>query len=57
MATISDFKSRMIGGGARANQFKCTLTFPEYVSGAVAGVAGRDSEFLCRAPHYLPNNR
>jgi len=21
MATISDFKSRMIGGGARANQF------------------------------------
>ena len=48
MATISDFKSRMIGGGARANQFKCTLTFPEYVSGAVAGVAGRDSEFLCR---------
>ena len=39
MATISDFKSRMIGGGARANQFKCTLTFPSYVSGAVAGVA------------------
>ena len=57
MATISDFKSRMIGGGARANQFKCTLTFPEYVSGAVAGVAGRDSEFLCRAPHYWFNNR
>jgi len=48
MATISDFKSRMIGGGARANQFRATLTFPAYVSGAVAGVAGRDSEFLCR---------
>jgi|TARA_R110000822_G_scaffold63911_3_gene157033 hypothetical protein len=48
MATISDFKSRMIGGGARANQFRATLTFPTYVSGAVAGVAGRDSEFLCR---------
>ena len=41
MATISDFKSRMIGGGgARANQFKVTLTFPAYVSGAVAGAAG-----------------
>ena len=48
MATISDFKSRMIGGGARANQFRVTLSFPEYVSGAVAGVAGRDAEFLCR---------
>ena len=48
MATISDFKSRMIGGGARANQFRVTLSFPPYVSGAVAGVAGRDSEFLCR---------
>lgn len=48
MATISDFKSRMIGGGARANQFRVSLSFPGYVSGAVAGVAGRDSEFLCR---------
>jgi hypothetical protein len=48
MASISDFKSRMIGGGARANQFKVTLTFPSYVDGAVAGNAGRDAEFMCR---------
>ncbi len=48
MATISDFKSRMIGGGSRANQFKVTLTFPSYVSGAVSGSAGRDSDFLCK---------
>ena len=43
MATISDFKSRMIGGGSSANQFKVTITFPSYVSGAVSGSDGTDS--------------
>jgi len=28
MANINDFKSRLKGGGARANQFKVTLPFP-----------------------------
>ena len=28
MANINDFKSRLKGGGARANQFKVTLIFP-----------------------------
>jgi len=28
MANIADFKSQMIGGGARPNQFRVELTFP-----------------------------
>ena len=30
MANINDFKSRLRGGGARANQFKVTMPFPGY---------------------------
>ena len=30
MANINDFKARLKGGGARANQFKITLPFPGY---------------------------
>ena len=44
MATIDDFKAKLIGGGARANLFKATLTFPSY--------AGGDTElaqFMCKA--------
>lgn len=44
MATVDDFKSKLIGGGARANLFKATLTFPAYAAG--------DSElaqFMCKA--------
>ena len=32
MANINEFKSRLKGGGARANQFKVTMTFPGYSS-------------------------
>jgi hypothetical protein len=32
MANINEFKSRLKGGGARANQFKVTLPFPGYSS-------------------------
>lgn len=44
MATVDDFKAKLIGGGARANMFKTTLTFPAY--------AGGDTElaqFMCKA--------
>jgi len=46
MANINEFKSRLKGGGARANQFKVTLPFPGY-----AGVGGETSDlsFLCTA--------
>ncbi len=46
MATINEFKSRLKGGGARANQFKVTLPFPGY--SAVGGETS-DLSFLCTA--------
>ena len=47
MVGIADFKSKLIGGGARANQFKVSLIPPALVAGA--SNAGRALEFLCRA--------
>lgn len=47
MASISDFKSNLTGGGARANQFRVGLTFPSFVSGGA--VLGNKSQFLCKA--------
>ena len=44
MATIDDFKAKLIGGGARGNLFKATVTFPSY--------AGGDTElaqFMCKS--------
>lgn len=46
MANINDFKSRLQGGGARANQFKVTLPFPSYAGGP--DETG-DLSFLCTA--------
>jgi hypothetical protein len=46
MANIDAFKANMIGGGARANQFFVSLTFPNYVSaGALASAKG---QFVCK---------
>jgi hypothetical protein len=47
MANIADFKSQMIGGGARPNQFRVEMTFPSYVTLGV--VAGQRAQFLCKA--------
>ena len=46
MANINDFKTKLAGGGARANQFKVTMPFPGY-----AQVGGETEElaFLCQA--------
>ena len=46
MANINDFKTKLAGGGARANQFKVTMPFPGY-----AQVGGETEElaFLCNA--------
>jgi hypothetical protein len=41
---VDDFKSKLRGGGARANHFQCTVNFPAF--------AGGDAEltaFLCKA--------
>ena len=44
MPNINDFKAKLAGGGARANQFKVTMPFPGY-----AQVGGEIEElaFLC----------
>ena len=46
MPNINDFKAKLAGGGARANQFKVTMPFPGY-----AQVGGETEElaFLCQA--------
>ena len=53
MANINDFKSRLRGGGARANQFKVTLPFPGY--SAVGGETS-DLAFLCSATSLPGSN-
>ena len=47
MANIADFKTQMIGGGARPNQFRVELTFPSFVT--LGAVAGQRAQFLCKA--------
>ena len=46
MANIDDFKANLIGGGARANQFRVTVTPP---SGIAIGLDVRRASFLVRA--------
>ena len=46
MANIDDFKANLIGGGARANQFRVTITPP---SGIAIGLDVRRASFLARA--------
>ena len=46
MANIDDFKANLIGGGARANQFRVTITPP---AGITIGLDVRRASFLCRA--------
>jgi len=44
--SILAFKAALIGGGARANQFRVTLNFPTFVNGTNAATK---SQFLCEA--------
>ena len=44
MATVDDFKAKLIGGGARANMFKATLAFPSYAAGDT-----ELAQFMCKA--------
>ena len=46
MANITDFVSKLKGGGARANQFKVTLPFPGF---AAVGGETESMAFLCSA--------
>lgn len=47
MATISEFRAAMGGGGARGNQFRVELSFPTIV--ASGNLASQSAQFLCRA--------
>ena len=46
MANIDDFKANLIGGGARANQFRVTITPPP---GIAIGLDVSRTSFLCTA--------
>ena len=46
MANIDDFKANLIGGGARANQFRVTITEP---AGIAIGLDVRRTSFLVTA--------
>ena len=46
MANIDDFKANLLGGGARANQFRVTVTPPP---GIAIGLDVRRASFLVRA--------
>ena len=46
MANIDDFKANLIGGGARANQFRVTITAP---TGIAIGLDVRRTSFLVRS--------
>ena len=45
MANIDDFKSNLIGGGARANQFRVTINTPPGIN---TGLQQRRTSFLCK---------
>ena len=45
--SILSFKSQLLGGGARANQFRVELSFPAIVTGT--GDAARKGQYLCHA--------
>ena len=53
MALIDEFKANLIGGGARANQFRVTITPPP---GIAIGLDVRRASFLVRASN-LPANK
>jgi hypothetical protein len=46
MANIDAFKANLIGGGARANQFFVSLSFPNYVAGGQLLAA--KGQFICK---------
>ena len=50
MATVDNFKAKLIGGGARANMFKATLSYPAYAQGDI-----ELTSFMCKAAQ-LPSS-
>ena len=52
--TIADFKSQLIGGGARPNQFEVLLTFPTFVT--LGAAAGQKAQFMIIASSLPASN-
>lgn len=50
MAKINDFKSALLGGGARANQFSIQINFPEFaLDNGLDRANQADMQILCKA--------
>ena len=45
---VDDFKSKLVGGGARSNLFKVTMNFPGYAIGDV-----ELTSFMCKTAQFL----
>ena len=41
---VDDFKSKLVGGGARSNLFKATVNYPAYAAGDV-----ELTSFMCKS--------
>lgn len=54
MATITEFKGAMIGGGFRPNQYRVQLNFPNFVGAGM--VAGQQAQFLCKSASLPPSD-
>ena len=52
--TLSDFKSRLVGGGARPNLFECVLAFPQGLSTEVQ--VDKDFTFMVKAAQLPASN-
>lgn len=48
---VDDFKSKLVGGGARANLFKATINFPAYAGGDV-----ELTSFMCKTAALPASN-
>ena len=44
---VDDFKSKLVGGGARSNLFKVTMNFPGYANGDV-----ELTSFMCKTAQF-----
>ena len=59
--TISQFKSKLIGGGARPNLFEVQVNFPDGVDLGIQGDGGGEFDgdrfrFLCKAASLPASN-
>ena len=52
--TITDFKSRLVGGGARPNLFECVINFPDFISSDTA--RDEDLRFMVKAASLPASN-